>query len=200
MKKQTGAVQMMRLEEIFGRYAPAYGDTWEEARKELLESRFDRETIERLREELRTTGTFAEPIWLYEDPEDGALSIGNGMHRLTAAHLEGVEEVPVTPEPESFEGTAYAVEFTCSADDDDLYGAVRSFTIDGTWVECSVLGGTRGPSGTVHNGYWDWNGPVELLLEGITERLEGCGWTCEIRSWELVHYDDETPEEGASES
>lgn len=79
------------LKELLAKYSPTYYESWDEwFNTEEIETL---DLINDLIEELKKNGSFETPVILCSD-EDG-YTIGDGMHRIFAHHLSGVDMVLV---------------------------------------------------------------------------------------------------------
>lgn len=157
---------------------PAYAETWAQAKRDLLDDAFESETIALLREELRENGSFRQPIGV-----TAGWTIGNGMHRVIASWLEGVEAIricryeDVLPDDVGTIAVTFTVHQPCPLEDDDaltdaVFGMLRSLRIDGTWTETSVLSGHNGK----FTAYYNW--PLAdhaTLTEAMAERVRRWG-------------------------
>lgn len=133
----------IELAVLLENYDSGYGGTWAAAFEYLTCDPVEAATVAALREELRSDGHFAEPIYLTGNV------VGNGMHRICAAWAEGRSRIEYTTESTEPEvGQWVEVYFTADRLDEKafetLIGVLRSFTVDGRWVECVGLGSING--------------------------------------------------------
>lgn len=82
--------EVLNLEPAWG------GDTWAEVLDFALSEPLDVAVIEALCTDLIRDGRFREPVRIEDYSDDGHLSLGNGMHRIIAHILCGVEPVLVS--------------------------------------------------------------------------------------------------------
>lgn len=125
------------LQQVLTYARPAYGgDTWAEALPALLAYPSDARVVEHLLDELRTgAGHFLEPVSVgFTDPGDWdedtvpcptGPHVANGMHRITAATLAGLDTITLTqqrtPRPEEeYVEVVFTLTGTDDLTDDDL--------------------------------------------------------------------------------
>jgi len=199
------------LDAVMRYWVPAYpnGGTWEDTIRVLAKCPGERIIVDTLRAELRESGRFERPIRLYHQPyevDDGEVYeeswfVGNGTHRVVAAHLEGAETILATREDETDETDFIDVTLsldisgsdpTCSPEESDQLDFVsdylHSFRLDDeTWVESPIASG----SDTVSIGYecpWDKR---EALVAKVLDLCDEHGAKAELISVELFSTDED---------
>jgi hypothetical protein len=144
---------LMPVDAFMATVGPAYGDTWQDAIAALLGSPADADVIATLRPAARDR-QLRNPVWVAPDEEIGELRVANGMHRVTACHLEGAP-VPYRvstgwsdlPAGLAEVEVAFTVADNEARDEDAFFELVfdwlRSFPVGDDWVETSGMGSSR---------------------------------------------------------
>lgn len=213
--------ETLPLADIMRDYAPAWGDDWEIFFKH--EDDATGELIRRLAAELEAHGSFDEPVTLCAestdyDEETGETEvypacIGNGMHRLAAHRLTGIDPVFVQYGWEDFDEEAYDADSSLhvvfrplapwNTDEEfeqfDAIHELLSWRHQGPgyhrWLRVGSGGGQLTPEG----GYWDlfFEEPdtytpsldLQVLREDIVSRIGHLATVLEVK-WESNREED----------
>lgn len=134
--------------EFVKEYAPAYGDSWDDARDMLYDNPADYAIIAKLSSEFKKYGEFDEkpkvqlPMCDLDDRVEYNAAVGNGMHRITVlraypAPIEFSVYYPYLPDEDVF--THVELVFMEKITEDvemDIFGWFRSMPLDDNeWVE-----------------------------------------------------------------
>ena len=166
--------------DIWENVLPVYPKSrrWEDTEALLLGNPMDRAVLEELMDQHRRLGQFREPVMFLEPQEEGEpTSVGNGTHRVVAAHLMGLTHIdagwPDEPDPNA---GCLVTRITfhrrpTETMEDTLVGLLRSVPVnDRAWFTCSIS--SLGPRGM--SLYWG----EDDLMEHIP--------ALEARLWELL--------------
>lgn len=157
-------------------YAPAYGNSWEDARETLFNCDADVEIIHTLISEFQKHGKFREkpkvqlPMCDLDDRIEYNAEVANGMHRTIALialskPIEFSVYYPYLPVEDVFTHVKLVFQENITEDDEtDIFGWLRSMPLDSNeWVE-TYMGSFSG------NTYRLWLDKVvdhKLLLKKI---------------------------------
>jgi hypothetical protein len=166
----------MRVKEVLESFSPAYCDSWPEVIEYLTSDPYESKVVASLVKVLGEGGRFTQPIRLDQTNR----MVGNGMHRLVAAQIAGLDEIDVvfTDSPES---ECMEVSFECVPSTDETFdviiGVLRSFAwppgradVQGApvWVEAVVMGSSNGRFSLMYDIPFQFAGQLVTVL---SERL-----------------------------
>lgn len=157
-------------------YAPAYGDSWEDAGDILFDCEADVEIIKVLISEFQKHGKYREklrvqlPMCDMDDGSEYVAEVANGMHRAIALSilLEPIEfsvYYPYPPVEDVFTYVELVFQEKVSEDGEtDIFGWLRSMPLDSNeWVETCMAS----PSGNTYRLWLDKVVDHKLLLKRI---------------------------------
>ena len=194
-------VEYMELSEICKKYAPAYGESWDNwfSSKTHLETTL----VSRLAAELEENGEFEEPVILCEDEWDNGefypATIANGMHRLSAHNRAGISKVKISHEYPKVSEYEYLDVHLTNYDDNDL--DLLDYFIDemswrvefpsgSTWLRLETVGSSNGKVSILLYGYNPKIGSVKDYRKAISERIKNLSPEASVESVEILESEE----------
>lgn len=205
----------MTATEIYETVRPAYGTTWAESETNLLDDPYEHAIITILTERLTRNGNYQNPIVIVDDEPDSDdpddipwpshLTVGNGMHRIIAAHRHNPNlPLPITRTwPDSNPDTpVIAVTATITNPDADadgmgsryddmadaIFGLWRSFPLTDTiWAESDGLAANN----NTFTAYYELDAHyATAIAAALTARTNSAGYTVTNMTATAETWDD----------